>query len=283
MKSHILAICFLLLGGVSLFAQTAEHVTAPNPGEVTIGAVHVEREGTVFNINYKVLLGEGVQWCKVRLLLSTDGGKTFSNVPTQRSVTGDVGKVSEGGNKTIFYDVTNDKQQLADKPLAFKVDIHGKNVIQQEYFILGTASVYPNLSYGLMVGSVKKFGWYLKARSNFKFPSTSYECESDGIMPSGGTIWSNGCEQKSRYVITAGMIVHATNWLYPYVGAGYGSKQLCWQDTQNEWVKVSDISYQGVSLDAGLLFKFGKVAISAAVCNTPHKSTEGEISIGMIF
>lgn len=283
MKSRIIALCLLFLSGLSLQAQTADHVPAPNPGEVSIGAVHVEREGAVINIDYRVLLGEGVQWCKVRLLISTDGGKTFSNIPTAKNVTGDIGKISKGGNKTINYNVSDDKHFLADKPLAFKVDVQGKNVIQHEFFILGNAAVYPQLSYGLMIGSVKKIGWYIKARSDFKSPSATYNCGSNGILESGGTIWANGNIQKTRYVVTGGMMIHAANWLFPYFGAGYGSKQLFWQDTQNNWAKVTESSHQGISLDAGLLFKFGKFAVSAAACNTAFKYTEGEIGVGIIF
>ena len=279
----LITLLFLgLMCPLGLYSQTIGHVKTPEPGEITIDNVQVA-VGPVLTISYTIRLGEGVKWCKTGLYLSTDGGSTYTRVSESKYLSGDVGKITISGDKEIKFDITEIKQELADKQLDFKVKVIGKDVIKREYLIAGTASVYPNMSYGLMIGTVRKSGAYIKARTNFNTISPSYNCNINGEMENGGVIWSDGVESRSRFIITGGMMFHAMPWLYPYIGAGYGSKQLYLQDTEKQWATVTDYSYKGLSIDAGLLFKFNKIVVSTAVCNTAFKYTEGEIGIGFIF
>ena len=283
MKERIILLAAFLMASISMSSQTDDHVQAPYPDEVNIGAVNVSRDGQTLIIGYTVRLGENVRWCRVGLYQSTDGGQTFSNISSAKHLSGDIGRLYEGGIKEIKYNISEVKEQLADKELVYKVEVVSKDVIKREYILAGVASVYPNLSYGIMIGTVKKTGFYLKARTNFKFVSSSYNCNGNGVLESGGKIWSNGIEERSRFVMTGGMLFHLNNRLYPYLGAGYGSKQLYLQDIQEKWANVTDLSYKGVSLEAGLLFKFNKMVVSTSVCNTAFKYTEGEIGFGFIF
>ena len=271
-----------LLYHIALYSQTNGHVKAPNPGEITIGNVQVE-VGPVLKISYTIRLGEGVKWCKTGLFLSTDGGSTYKRVSESRYLSGDLGRITDDGDKEIMFDIKDIKQELADKQLDFKVQVISKDVIKREYLIAGTTSIYPNMSYGLMIGTIKKIGLYIKARTDFNKISSSYNCNVNGELENGGVIWSDGLESRSRFVITGGMLFHAKQWLYPYIGVGYGSKQLYLQDTHEKWATVTDYSYKGLSLDAGFLFRLNKIVVSTSICNTAFKYTEGEIGIGLIF
>lgn len=110
-----------------------------------------------------------------------------------------------------------------------------------------------------------------------------YNCTSTGEIEDGGHIWTNGASKRSRLVITAGGMLRASRWCYPYVGVGYGSRGLYWKDFQDEWVKVTDKSCAGIALDAGVALKFGKVALTIGVNNTAFKYTEAEVGIGVMF
>ena len=55
-----------------------------------------------------------------------------------------------------------------------------------------------------MFAMVKKYGWYIKARSDFNFQSSLYNCTSSGEIEGGGYIWTDGEIKKSRLVLTAG-------------------------------------------------------------------------------
>jgi hypothetical protein len=134
-----------------------------------------------------------------------------------------------------------------------------------------------------MFGMVKKYGWYVKAKSDFNFQSSLYNCTSTGEIEGGGHIWTDGASKKSRLVITAGGMLRASRWCYPYVGVGYGSRGLYWKDFQGEWAKVTDKSCAGVALDAGVALKFGKIALTLGVNNTAFKYTEAEVGIGVMF
>lgn len=282
MKKFILIIAASVIGQYS-YAQTNDYIKNPHPDEVTLGAMKVERIGSEFTIEYKLLLGDDVRWCKTKLSISTDGGKTFNFTPTEDFLSGDFGKQVSSGNKVIKYDVSADKKQLAGKPVVFKVDVVSKDVLQREILASIQAGVFPQISYGFMFGMVKKYGWYVKALSDFSFPSSSYNCTSNGEIEEGGYIWTEGSNKKSRLVLTAGGMFRVSRWCYPYVGVGYGLRGLYWKDFQDEWVKVTDKSCAGVALDAGVALKFGKVALTIGVNNTAFKYTEAEVGIGVMF
>ena len=266
-----------------VFAVSDDHVRNPYPDEVTLGAMTVERIGSEFTIGYKILLGDNVRWCKTKLLVSVDGGKTFNFLPTAANVSGDLGKVYTSGNKSITYDVSADKAKLAGKPVVFKVDVVTKDVLERKVLASAQASVFPQMTYGIMVGMVKKYGWYVKARTDFNFTSSTYNCLSTGEIEGGGYIWTEGTSQKSRLVVTAGGMMRTSRWCYPYVGLGYGYRNMYWKDFQGEWAKVTDMSCAGLSIDAGVALNFGKVAVTLGVNNTSFKYTEAEIGIGVMF
>lgn len=268
---------------VTSFAQSEDHVRNPYPDEVTIGAMKIERTGSEFSIQYKLLLGDDVLWCKTKLMISIDGGKTYSFTPSAKCVSGDFGKQESSGDKLIKYDVSVDKQKLAGKPVVFKIDVTAKDVSNRHILAAAQAGVFPQLSYGFMFAMVKKYGWYIKARSDFNFQSSLYNCTSSGEIEGGGYIWTDGEIKKSRLVLTAGGMLRASRWCYPYVGVGYGSRGLYWKDIQGDWAMVTDKSCAGVALDAGLAFKLGKIALTLGVNNTAFKYTEAEVGIGIMF
>lgn len=282
MRKFQLIILSLLIA-VSSFAQSEDHIRNPYPDEVTIGSMKIERTGSEFTIHYKLLLGDDVRWCKTKLMISMDGGNTYSFTPSLENISGDLGKQETSGVKVIKYDVSADKQQLAGKQVVFKIDVTTKDVLQREILAAAQTGIYPQLSYGFMFGMVKKYGWYVKARSDFNFQSSSYNCTSTGEIEGGGHIWTEGSSKKYRIVVAAGGMLRASRWSYPYLGVGYGSRGLYWKDFHGEWAKVTDKSCAGIALDAGVVLKFGKIALTIGVSNTSFKYTEAEVGIGVMF
>lgn len=266
----------------ALFLLTSATLAASAKSKVDDGVllqnVEVAREKTVFTVTYDISLGKDLMSCNICLMLSTDAGLTFSTVEKSR-LSGDVGKISASGSKTIRYDFSQDVEKLAGKQLAFKVEVSGKDVLKREMLVGAQVAVYPHLSYGFMFAMVKKWGWYVKAGSDFRFPSSSYECS----MLSRDSFWGTGKSQISRLNITGGAMVRAVKWLYPYLGLGYGSYGLYWEDAAGNWAKVSDYSTKGLSLDGGLAFKFGKVAVALGASNTMFKYTEAVVGVGVMF
>lgn len=215
---------------LTLSAQGAEQV---GKSEITISDAWVSREGRTLVIDYSIHLGENVISCDAALMMSVDGGRTFSPVTVSDKVKGDVGRITTSGQKRITYDIDSIKERLAGKKLAFKVQVKNKKKVQDnkgKFFAMGTASTFG--MYGAKMGYVKKFGAYAAYSDTF----------------SGGMF--------DNFTITAGGMMRATSWLYPYVGVGYG--QL------NFW-EYGHTMYGLIPFEAGAMFKLGPIALSAAV------------------
>lgn len=154
---------------------------------------------------------------------------------------------------------------------------------EKNLLVMASASVYPSMSYGLMLGYVQTVGGYVKFRSNLDFTAGAYTASSDCNIEGGGYLWPSGEKTETIMNVTGGLLIRAAKFLYPYLGAGYGSRNVLWKDTDGAWVGISDYTYSGISAEAGLIFKFGPVALSAGVSNTAFKYTSAEVGLGIAF
>lgn len=159
------------------------------------------------------------------------------------------------------------------------------------FFVMANAaySIAPQTSFGLMLGSVKKFGWYANFNTNFSFSnSTDYECDDSGLIFDYLRDYKYSGEKKtSRLAISAGMMFRIRTSMYAYVGGGYGYRSLLWQfydsDYNYVWAKNTDCSYKGFTLDAGLMQYFSSFAFSIGVQTIGFNYLEAKIGIGIIF
>ena len=154
---------------------------------------------------------------------------------------------------------------------------------EKNLLVMASASVYPSMSYGLMLGYVQTVGGYVKFRSNFDFTAGAYTASSDCNIEGGGYLWPSGEKTETIMNVTGGLLIRAAKFLYPYLGAGYGSRNVLWKDTDGAWVGISDYSFAGLSAEAGVIFKFGPVSLSAGVSNTASKYTAAEVGLGVMF
>lgn len=146
-----------------------------------------------------------------------------------------------------------------------------------------SASIYPRMSCGVMLGYVQTIGGYVKFRSNFNSTKGLYNAASDLNIEGGGYFWPSGDKAESVMNVSGGMLLRATKSLYPYFGVGYGSRKMMWQDAGGKWANITDYTYTGISADAGLIFKLGPVALSAGVSTTAFKYTAAEVGIGVML
>lgn len=156
--------------------------------------------------------------------------------------------------------------------------------------VMPVVGVGPTISYGLMIGVVKKWGWYLKAKYNFKNQETSYETTNTGINAQGIPMWFTGETIGSRLAITTGAMYRLTNPLYVYAGAGYGYKKLAWEMADGEvgtssdkWAENVDETFTGVEADLGLVLRAKNFAITAGVQSNSFKYFEATVGIGIMF
>ena len=156
--------------------------------------------------------------------------------------------------------------------------------------VMPVAGVGSTVSYGLMVGVVKKWGWYLKAKYDFKSQETEAECTSLGTNTQGTPMWFTGETASTRMAITTGVMRRLAKPLYLYMGAGFGYKKLAWEIAEgvsgtnsDKWAENVDDSYTGIEADLGLVLRTGNVAFTAGVQSNSFKYFEATVGIGIMF
>ena len=152
-----------------------------------------------------------------------------------------------------------------------------------DFILLAEMSV-PDLSYGLRAGiKGRTFGGYMAFSSNFVKASADYTCHSDGTLENGSTIWPGGVEKTTSLSLSAGLLAQAAPWLTFYAGAGYGKRQLLWQDIDGEWAQVSDWSVKGLEAETGAIFRWNRMAFSAGVSTVRFRTCSATVGIGLYF
>ena len=151
-------------------------------------------------------------------------------------------------------------------------------------FILLAEMSAPDLSYGLRAGvKGRTFGGYMAFRSNFVKASADYACQSDGTLENGSSIWPGGAEKNTYLSLSAGFLAQAASWLTFYAGAGYGKRQLLWQDVDGGWAEVSDWSVKGLEMEAGAIFRWNRMAFSAGVSTVRFRTCSATVGVGFCF
>lgn len=292
MKKTIITIILSVLCVTTLLGQNklAEKIPVPDDNQVSIGAVEVSNKASRFKIAYNIKFGKNVRNCNVNLRVSNDGGKNFYINPKREFLSGDIGKISQSGDKEIRYDISSDKNMLINRDVVFDVYVTNKDILKLRTFILGQFDI-SGTSGGLMVGLCRTVGGYVKATSNFTLPLTYVgKCDSQGSIivsespkETSGNIWSSGLSKKSRLTVTGGLMLRAAKFLYPYIGLGYGGYNVFIQDSTGNWFKETDNSITSVSADAGFIWNIKHFSFSTGVNTVGFKKWNFSIGIGCSF
>ena len=153
--------------------------------------------------------------------------------------------------------------------------------------VMAEVGYHPSqLSYGGMIGFVRKNGAYVKSRSDFGSASADLECDDSGALTSGGEgtpYYKEGVTQKARLSVTAGYLRQLWKPVYLYAGAGYGSRTLAWETVEGELVKNTDHSAVGVAAELGVIGRLGKFALSVGFHTVNFKHHEVTVGVGIIF
>ncbi len=174
-------------------------------------------------------------------------------------------------NNSIYGNQYNPKYQISNKVLPERVKY------EKTTLLLGGISLHPSQTSGfIMLGKVKNFGAYLKLQSNFNF---------NGSFTSEGDSWSSDRYfkdniQTGRYAISGGVLWRVIKPIMLYGGLGYGKRWVNWETISGEQFRVNDISYQGLGLETGVIFKLNKLLFTGGVSLIPFKYMELNIGAG---
>ena len=269
--------------------------------------VRVRQEGKTIVVTYDL---EYIS--DVRLLMSSAGSSEYVEL---NSVTGDVGRVTNGENRQIVWSPLDEYDSFVAKGVKFKVDatsvgrrIAKKEKTQKEKTGGGDLknmktlvaaqmgySIAPQLSGGLLFGQMYNgVGWYVNMRSNFtaqKRPYYGNVCDEDGEINGYKPFYTGEKENKTHFIFDAGFMMDflrgsaqkTFNTLGFYVGGGYGHRNLYLPIMSGAWVKYAPTSTSGFSGNFGLFGSWNRVTLNIGVNTINFKYTDVEFGLGIMF
>lgn len=150
--------------------------------------------------------------------------------------------------------------------------------------VMPTVGIGKVMDYGIMVGVVRRWGGYIRAKYSFTSLSTDAEADDAGtIAGTSSRAWFTGENRSARFTVTAGALYRVILPLYAYAGIGYGNKTLAWEMADGRWAKATGHSHKGFESELGILYRFGNYAVSAGVENTRFKYWEANIGVAIMF
>ena len=147
--------------------------------------------------------------------------------------------------------------------------------------VIGVGEV---VSYGAMIGIVKKWGGYVKVKYSFSGQSTDVSCADNGVVAgTSAPAWFTGHDEASRFAVTAGGLYRVVLPFYLYAGVGYGYKRLAWEMADGRWAEASEHSPEGVEGELGGIYRINNFAVSAGVQTTQFKHWEATLGVAVMF
>ena len=139
-------------------------------------------------------------------------------------------------------------------------------------------------SAGLRLALMRRHGVYLTGHTDFhSVPTTQGECDNRGVLDDGSSPYYSGKTKESRWSIMAGGIHRLIGEFCLYEGIGYGARTTAWERHDGDWLRNRDYTYRGLCAEAGGLYRFQRIAVSAGVLTIQGKYWEGTIGVGIHF
>jgi hypothetical protein len=151
--------------------------------------------------------------------------------------------------------------------------------------------------YGLTVGGVGRFGWYLRYRTNFssqKYTANSTNGRLTGTPDDLLSGWT-GRAKTNAWMATGGLIIMAAPSFYISAGGGYCMRERLKEfhtidrteaEPQDDvWAKNNEKgTFNGLALDVDGTFRLGKVLYGSLGCTLLDlKYISGNAGIGVFF
>lgn len=150
-------------------------------------------------------------------------------------------------------------------------------------FVLASVSVPKAYTYGGMAGLAgRRLGMVVSGRSNFQSVAASYRCASDGAIEGGGRFWGDGSTACTTWMVNAGPVIRFGEHLSVFATGGIGAQKHYWHDITGSWAEVSDLSFRGLTLEAGAIASWRHIALSAGI-SWLHPARQAAAVLGLGF
>ena len=155
-------------------------------------------------------------------------------------------------------------------------------------WFVGVQAAFPDSehikpSFGLMVGQVKNWGWYVKGVYS-KVPST----DDPSIVDYNTNGWFTGEMKQSYWNATAGVIARLGCPIHFYAGVGYSQRNVAWQRADGNYANYELNEYEGLAVDLGLMLKVNRFFVNGGVVlnkadDGDYGCCVGNVGIGIFF
>lgn len=220
-----------------------------------------------------------------------------------KMLSGDIGKRVQAGkqNKIVWHVLDEKGSTFLQNNVTFTIRANApyRTILLAQ----GGISAIPfTPSGGLMIGGVKRVGWYMKGLSNFMFAKPKpigklipngddmiiRTNNGDKFIPNTAMPYNvTGQYYTTHWVADAGMIVRCWHKnpidLYLYFGAGYGERKQVVQTLHDGYLTYMPSYHSDVSGDLGILFSYKKFMFSAGVTSIGYKYIDMQLGLGVVL
>lgn len=215
------------------------------------------------------------------------GLKKDGYVPVQKTITIEEGEtlVLEEQLEALPEPKAKDKPKKEEKPKSEakpKVEKPQASIPSTWFATLNFAyDPSPQTSFGFTVGSVKKFGWFFSAMSNFGFKAMKYDytADADGYIDSELPLYTDA-SCSTRLSVMGGVMMKVAEPLYIRSGVGYGMRVKSWYIDGDELVKINNDSWTGVDVSLGAQVHLKGFVLSLDAVTTSFKNVEIKAGVG---
>lgn len=202
--------------------------------------------------------------------------------PTQEALPPEREKVSAIDAAMQQGELVNSFKESLDGPASVEPATPRSTPIKTS--ILLTGSFAPEFVPGIFVNVRKKWGVVVGAQSNFVGVKESYAALSNGSRPDGeGYIWPGGASKIAHFSVTGGASYSFTNYLSAYLAAGYGYRNIYWDDADGQWARIEDLSARGVAVSGGALFGWKYLGVSLGLSTIAFRTLGVTLGLGVHF
>ena len=215
-----------------------------------------------------------------------------------KMLSGDIGKRVQAGkqNKIVWHVLDEKGSTFLQNNVTFTIRANApyRTILLAQ----GGISAIPfTPSGGLMIGGVKRVGWYVKGRSNFQ---TTKAIEGVLIQEGGWVGITNplipaytGRTRFTEWNVDAGVVVnflnkqslslHKNSMFGVYAGLGYGQYARYWEIADGRWIEYAPTAVRGLSFGGGVIGSIKGLTINAGVSTIMAKYMEIEVGLGWTF
>lgn len=209
----------------------------------------------------------------IELYVSLDDGKTFEG--PLKEVSGDFGKVTSKGRKTIIWDPMKE-MPVVSQTIIFDVRAEiVRNKPMKSFFLLyvGNFTTY----FGIRAGMLGRIGFYGEIRGNLMALKTGKYSYKDGMIDYNQPGYYNftGSNGYAAFSALVGINYQPAKNFFLYLGAGYGKEDYLMKIDEfnyggdvnigNSYVRYDQYSISGVEIDLGIMYRIKKFMLSGGV------------------